>query len=416
MIQRRKTYQSIGLLMLLLFVLLWAACSHHGEDDREDTTCYLDIYVYSPSHPMLTRADVDYVNATDPEGIIHTLQIWVFKHSTGGLLGYLEAEPQNQDGGQQYQVAVNPEIAEGTAEERRVDVYVLGNVSQANCGLSFNRLTTRDQLDAAIIGPDYFGVNRLTSEVPSGLPMSGVLKNEPVSGGFPVLRIGTESQMSTVKLVRAVSKLRFVLCRIHEDDKKSNQLKEIKSIKLNGNQIPQEEYLMLRSAFDGSLNPSYPLADSRIHIVPNAYVENPISFTPPATANIPIVADPLVYIYDNQKYASMQAYEDALNAAIHPETPGVDPQLIELGLTYLRESDKKLKGTISYRVESDSETTPDRTTEFEMSRAGDFTRDHSWIIYVFFSGGKLQVFNVVQVGIKNWVLTGDPEEHAFYNW
>mgnify|MGYP006916113372 CR=1 FL=1 len=413
MIRQRKTYQFIEPLMMVLMLVL-SACSHSGEDDGKDTACYLNVYVYSPAQPMPTRTDMDYVNAKTAENTIHTLQIWVFKHHTGALLGYLEVEPQNQFEGQQYQVIVDPEIAEGTSEERRVDVYVLGNVYQSNCGLSFNRSTTRDELNAATLAENCFDVRTPTSVVPAeGLPMSGVLKNEPVSGSFPILRIGTENQMSTVKLVRAVSKLRFILCRVHEEEDTSCQLEAITGISLHGNQIPQKEYLMLNSAFDGSLNPSDPLADSRIHILPNSYVEDAISFTPPEIANIPIVEDPLVYIYDHEKYASMQAYEDALDAAI-ASTP---PSLVELGLTYLRESDQKLKGTISYRVASDSETTPDRTTEFEMSRAGDFSRDHSWIIYVFFSGGKLQVFNIVQVGIKNWDTTNDqPEEHKFYNW
>ena len=40
--------------------------------------------------------------------------------------------------------------------------------------------------------------------------MSGVLKNQTVSGKNPVLHIGEENQVATVKLARAVSKVRFV--------------------------------------------------------------------------------------------------------------------------------------------------------------------------------------------------------------
>ena len=408
MMKREMTYRYIA--RLLLIVLLLPACSS-DEDDGKDTTCYLDIYVYSPAHPMVTRADAGYVNASTEENKVHSLQIWLFKHSDGELLGYVSDAPGDlPETGKTYRIAVTPTIAEGSSSERRVDVYVLANVEASTCGLSFDESTTRAELDAAKIVDPYFGVISPLSSVSNGLPMSGVLKNEPVVGSFPVLRIGTENQISTVKLARTVSKLRFVLCRIHEDDKPANQLHSITSITLDGNQIPQEEYLMLNTAFDGSLNPSEPLADSRMHITPNSYIASAISFTPPATSAIPIVENPLDYIYDNQKFASVQAYENALNDFV------ASGQLAEAGLTYLRESDKKLKGTISYRVESDPETASDRTTVFEMSRAGDFTRDHSWIIYVFFSGGKLQVFDVVQVGIKKWVPTGDPEGHEFYNW
>lgn len=406
--KREMTYRYI--VQLLLTVLLLSACSS-DEDDGKDTTCYLDIYVYSPAHPMVTRADAGYVHATTEENKIHSLQIWLFKHSDGELLGYVSDAPGDlPETGKTYRIAVAPAIAEGSSSERRVDVYVLANVETSTCGLSFDESTTRAQLDAAKIEDPYFGVSSPQSSVANGIPMSGVLKNEPVAGSFPVLRIGTDNQMLTVKLARTVSKLRFVFCRIHEDGKPSNQLHSITSITLDGNQIPQKEYLMLNTAFDGSLNPSEPLADSRVHIFPDSYVADAISFTPPATDAIPIVENPLDYIYDNQKFASVQAYEEALNGFVD------SGKLAEAGLTYLRESDKRLRGAITYRVESDTETDPDHIAVFEMSRAGDFTRDHSWIIYVFFSGGKLQMFDVVQVGIKKWVPTGDPEGHEFYNW
>ena len=412
MMKREVTYRYMAQLFLLLTVLLLVACSSGEEDDGENAPCYVEISVYSPAHPMLTRADAGYADASDDdENKVHSLQIWVFKHNNGELLGYMADTPTDfTEDGKAYRIAVTPAIAEGGGSERSVDVYVLANVSSSTCGLSLNENTTRSELDEAKIEGSHFGVSPLQSSVANGIPMSGVLKNEPVYGNFPVLRIGTESQMSSVKLARAVSKLRFVLCRVHDGSNPASRLKEITSISLKGNQIPMQEYLMLGSAFDNSTNPAAPLSDARIRIVPDVYEEDAIDFTPPAIDDIPIVDNPLDYVYDPMVFSSLQEYEDYLKTAIG------EKNLVQVGPVYLRESDKRLEGKIAYRVESDGDAAPARTADFSMTSVGDFSRDHSWTVYVFFTGGKLQVFQVVQVGIKRWTMVSEQGNHEVYNW
>jgi hypothetical protein len=53
-----------------------------------------------------------------------------------------------------------------------------------------------------------------------------------------------------------------------------------------------------------------------------------------------------------------------------------------------------------------------KTATFEMKEAGDFTRNHTWIVYAYFVGTSRLVLNVVNV--KAW----DPKEgsHTVYNW
>lgn len=409
----------------MLLLLAMTACSSEDRQDVSDEQhCYLDIYVYSPDRPMVTRADIGYYSETEAEGAVHSLQIWIFRHHDGVPLGYLEAAPTANElsNGHQYRITVTPSIAEGN--DRSVDVYVLSNVSAETCGLTFNRYNTRFDLDAAVIEGSYFGVrprqegiSPVQQTVPSGgLPMSGVLKNAPVSGSYPALRIGTEDHMSTVKLARTVSKMRVVVCRIAADsnEPESSQLREIEYIQINGGQIPNEEYLMLSEPFNASLNPMDPFAGSRMHIKrtygdDRDYETTAFSFGPLEPDDIP-EADPLEYIYNSKKYPTPQHYEDAIIKAAHP-TDGTDAKLKDLGVTYLRESDKKLEGEVKYTTKDGAS----KTVDFAMDRAGDFTRDHSWIVYVFFAGGKLQVFNVVQVGIKEWT-TGKTEDHEVYNW
>ena len=90
--------------MLLVIVLLTACSDHSGESSDEKDDCFLNIYVYAPERPMLTRADVGNIASRSvEEHMVHTLQIWVFKHSDGSKVGYLETEPTflNETNGQE---------------------------------------------------------------------------------------------------------------------------------------------------------------------------------------------------------------------------------------------------------------------------------------------------------------------------
>jgi hypothetical protein len=123
-----------------------------------------------------------------------------------------------------------------------VDVYVLANVGPGNCGVSlFNESSTRDELrDNAKITEAHFGLSPLMTEIPTeGIPMVGVLRNQPVIGDAPVLRIGTQTSMANVRLERAVSKMRFVFANTEGDDDLV-----IKKITLNAGMMPTEEYLI----------------------------------------------------------------------------------------------------------------------------------------------------------------------------
>ena len=87
--------------------------------------------------------------------------------------------------------------------------------------------------------------------------------------------------------------------------------------------------------------------------------------------------------------------------------------LLEMGTTYLRESDRKITGYITYTVEK--EPTTERITPFEMDKAGDFTRNHSWTVLVMFEGGKLRILNVVNIAVREW-NNQNTDPHEVYNW
>lgn len=414
---------------MLLVIMLLTACSDHSDGSSEETEdCFLNIYVYAPERPMLTRADVgDIASRSVDEHMVHTLQIWVFKHSDGSLVGYLETEPTflNETNGQEmFQMKVEKEFADHPVN---VDVYVVANAFidftnrvknydliyiDDNNGveeLTLDENTTRAQLEGAKIGEGSFGVKLkeetedvyipAVSSVPAaGLPMSGVLKNQPIYGSYPTLRVGTQTAMATLQLTRAISKLRFVLCRkteVLETTKKS--LVSIDGIQLDREMIPTEIFLM-----------------SGTHTYSD-YVDDPIVYVNTDNKllknDIPEVPNPMVYAYETQ---SAQEYENLINTAID------GGQLTEIGLTYLRESDKQLTGSITYRINERENLEASwqekkKTAEFSMATEGDFLRNRSWIIYIYFMDGTIHVLTVTHLGMKVWA-TGETGTHEVYNW
>ena len=418
-----KRVLDIEVWMLLMVAMLLTACSDHsGEGSDEKGDCFLNIYVYAPEHPMLTRADVGTIaSRTAKEHEVKTLQIWVFKHRDGGLVGYLEAKPTflNETPGQEkFQIKVLDKVFSDHPEN--VDVYVVANAG--SCGLVFgknaltlDKNTERTKLEKAMIGVESFGVKvnedkegsyipEVTDNVPdAGLPMSGVLKNQSIYGSYPTLRVGTQDAMATLQLIRAVSKLRFVICRKTEKENAKKKLVSIDNIQLDGSVIPDSSYLMPVE------KPSYTSV---------GYVSTPIdygSFTTEEDLNsIPQVSNPMIYIYESQ---TAQAYEDLINGAVS------ENKLKEFGLTYFRESDKKLTGTITYTVQEREKNgeewtdwkTEHKTADFSMADPGDFLRNHSWIVYVFYMDATIYTLTVTNIGMKSWA-SGGYEEKSVYNW
>lgn len=409
--------------MLLVIVLLTACSDHSGESSDENGDCFLNIYVYAPGRPMLTRADVgDIVSRSVEEHMVHTLQIWVFKHSDGSLVGYLPPTSptflNETDGQEMFRMEVDKEFADHPVN---VDVYVVANagsvgLKKGTADLTLGANTSRSDLDAAKIGTDYFGTTNLYnkedllfSDNPNtgriardGLPMSGVLKNQSIYGSYPTLRVGTQDAMATLQLTRAVSKLRFVLCRKTEDLTNAKKiLVSVDNIQLDGNVIPTASYLMPKET------PSY-----------TSYVLTPISYGSVSKETLPEQANPMEFMYETQ---TAQEYEDMINAEVAKNIADPTKGLKELGLTYLRESDKQLTGTITYTYKDRESLTAGwvehsgETVTFSMADAGDFLRNHSWIVYVFYMDSKIYTLTVTNIGMKVWT-SGGLDPHPVYNW
>lgn len=374
------------LLLCLLAMPGMTGCRHGLEKEAGRTV--LTLYVYTQEHPLLTRADVGEVDPNAFETGVSSLQIWVFEHESGDMVGYISPAVDVLDAEHTdiYQMDVSDEFAE---DKPSVDVYVLANAADGY-GLTLSEASTRAQVEDAVMGSGSFGTSPAVSAVPAGgLPMSGVLKNQPVFGQKPVLRIGDENSIATVTLVRAVSKVRFVFTKRFEDDEPIQESVTVNRITLDAGVLPEEEYFFLADAWT-----------PRSSRVGATYVGTEGTLRSDDLSVGTTTDDVLQYIYTDQ---TATAYETLIDG-------GIDGgELTACGPYYLRESDRCLSGKIYYTVGEREQ----RSASFTMSQVGDFSRNHTWIVYGYFHNGDL--LEVVAVYISNWT-DGGSATNEVYNW
>lgn len=374
-------------LVLILTLVLAASCGHDSETTSSlKDAGVLNIYVYPADDPMVTRGDEGLISAKVLENAVKSLKIWIFKHAGSAAtdlpLHYLaQTEPELQGSrAKLFQIALTDEQVEAiTGDGNQVDVYVLTNAE--SIGLDgLNGTSTRMAVRDAVIGTGYFGTTSLTTDISTnGLPMAGCAENISVQGSYPVL------SLPVVKLTRCVSKIRFVMAQNKDVDAQFS----ITSIQLHGKQFPETEHV-----FNTTANPYY---------ISDGYVTDPVSITPPAVvAKTERIFD-LVY-----KSQQIQDYEDILDKFV------ADGEASQLGPYYFRESDKRLSGTIGYRIEENNQVY-DKTVNFQMNEVPgnyNFSRNHSWIVYVYYLGG--EELRMLQVYIRSWEEA--ERERDLYNW
>ena len=394
-------------MLMLLSLLLLTACSG-SSDEGQPEKARLKIYIFAPDRPTVTRADNGDVNASEAENKIHSLHVWVFEHrektasnyySGDDYIGHISLSNVSFSETSANEVIMELDDAFANKENKpHVDVYVAANVSASNCGVSFSATTTRKQLEEAVIAQNYFGVSSLVKDVPGdGLPMTGVMRDKQITGQRPTYQVSEESGgLANVRLVRAVSKVRFVF------SKSSSNPDEVavNSIKLDGEVFPKEEYLFLENPYPTSL----------LHVkTESGYVGETMLVSTVGGEAIKMNDSPASYSWDG--VISGQTYESKIQT-------GIDKgKLSDLGTFYLRESDKLVTGTIDYTLkhtEKDaSVTTSQHTPAFRMKAVGDFSRNHTWIVYAYFVSSGDLVLGVVEV--KDWSDSENTSQSVF-NW
>ena len=362
----------MAILAALISMLPVASC-RKGSPALEGGSLQVSMYI---PRSTITKAETGMVSPLEEELKITSLQIWAFLSNDGTLISYksftdgLEQSGVSRSTITRFGLPLSQEMFKTLTTDPRpnVDVYAVANVASAT-DTQLDENTTRDALDAVIVN-QIGGNSPLTMAVPeAGLPMSGVLKKADVTGGYPVLNI------TTLKLIRAVSKIRFVFCQqgIPATDTApvtpGNEECEILGISFDGTdggkdcQVGSSERLFTANTFDLGTAPEYtPLSSS---ISGSPLISN---------EQLSIVEDPEVLFFRGfgNETESAEHYEQRLDAAVAAES--------QVGPIYLRETDKPISGTITYRVASGNET---RTAHFSM--ADDvFSRNHTWVVFACF--------------------------------
>lgn len=376
-----------GTLLLLVLQLLFVACS---SDEQEDEP-RLNIYVYAPERPAVTRAEIA---PTEEEAKIHSLQIWVFRSSDPSkmvasltLTKEIELKALNENKSASYSIPLTDRSFAGKPEP--VDVYVLANVLNNNGTNTFESITSSEELDAAVFnGGDFYSFwsdteHQALTTVPSdkGVPMSGVARKRSVVDKNNVLHIND----ANLTLLRTVSKIRFVFSSLKEE-----KVLRIDGVTLNTGML----YQKVRFFLDNE-HPSY-------------WVEGatntgwPVTLLPSDLVN-PVVQNDDPTVYSLSSTMSDEAYEALINT-------GIDKgELTERGPVYLPESDKRLTGTIYYRLGDDMTK---KSASFSMVN-GDFRRNQTWIVYAYYTGSsELQVSTVK---VTDWSM-GQEWERIIHNW
>jgi hypothetical protein len=326
------------------------------------------------------RSDVGELPASDLENALHSLTVWVFRSDNHSLVASREIAPSDfpvSGGVRRYSLPVTRSFA---LEVPKVDVFVLANAASIGADLTensdwetLNNAFFEDSSQAPYYG---FGLSRPVKAVDPdlGLPMSACGKNLPVTGEDPILRV------RTVRLRRAVSRLRFVFCKTRTEGEDEEEV-SIQRIILGGWQIPLKEYVFTTST-SGVVQDD---ADWR-----NNYSDR--SYIIPGPSSIAENETPENLIYVNQDPVT---YERMIDDAVRENT------LTDLGQTYFRESDRRLSGKIEYTVAG-----RERIREFNMASPGDFARNHTWTVFGYFlSGRNLQLaLNVLPWDYNAYVM------------
>ena len=401
------------LFMSMLMLCLTACSSSDGDDENYinpetsgnqlgNAPTMLYIYVYSAETPLVTRTYEGEVSSVGNESTLYSIKIWVFTHDTHKLIGYYspDATPglDASKSKEPIQVTIDETYAQTDPNDREnVDVYVLGNVTAESCNVTLDETSTPDVLEQALMAKtttpttnDPFGVTSPVRGVPAdiGLPMSGVLRNQPVTGSAPVLRLGNGSEPATVVLHRIVSKLRFAFSK-----KNGSETVRINSIKLNSLMIPKSEYIFMTEAL--------PYNGHRCRIKSDdGYDESTPELLDAPLEDVASCEHPVIYAWGNNETLSPEQYEAQIE-------DGASNNYLTQRCFYLRESDKKLEGEIKYQIGEGVE----QTATFSMVDNNGFSRNHVWTVYAYPAEARL---HIVVADIAPWDIF--EKDYDFYNW
>lgn len=373
-------------------LLMVSSCSEDAATYTPDPNPFLTIHIQSPeSVSPATRTDVGDVTPLAPETGLYYTYIWVFE--SGGEDA--DAKPvgslsENLGGAENatLQLSIDREVI---ARNSLLDIFVVANAESVPSAYFLmgpnNPPVTRKTLKEMVFGKvthtgnysyDDFGTANPvhTPEVQKGIPMSQYVLSQKVIDN------GMLDKPVNVALRHAVSKMRFVFAR---ETGVTDAV--ITGITLGNGLIPTTTHLFPTQPTDPTSEANVALAKRTPNLPKNVTYENGFTFNE-ELANGDILEHPDPALLSIQSGETAQEYTGRLSEAFR----GKEKSLY-YGLTYLRETGKKLTGTIHYKLGGTPYDIP-----FEMAEECDFTRNHEYIVYAYFKKSGLNVI----VSVMDW--------------
>ena len=392
-----KMTRRLGMAIAALLMLsTMASCS--DQDSQAPATgdeAYLNLSFSTASNTTSRASRAGDIGKDDEtqanpntESDIHSIKVWVFKSGTGESanhpIAYKEDTPPAVDGkpvNGNYTLNLRFLRKINGEDIKNIDLYILANSESTNMAEKLNgkdlRSITRAELqDVTFDKP--FGITAdstaQTTKVPEGkgLPISRAITNIELANHVADTEIEAKDKGINIPLVRAVSKLHFYFARKADADALTGNVK-VTRIEIDGNTFPTASYVFPDEE-------KYDEADANKSATSSKYDTldyEPTALQLPGVENsgIKAVADPTAFIKKDSQTAQeyLKAFKDDSIESHH--------------LSYLRETNKPIKGKIYYQL---AEGGSEKFREFTISSEDKAIRNRELVVYGYFlQGGAL---------------------------
>ena len=322
------------------------------------------------------------------ESDIHNIKVWVFKTGSGDdahPIAAKEDTPPAVDGkpvNGKYTLSLKFLRKMNNEDVTNIDLYILANTESTNANLKGKTLytiTRKDLKELTFTSPfgikdDGSGSAETTAVPANGLPISRAITNIDVNRFAALTEAEAQNKRITIPLVRAVSKLHFYFARKAGEEAMTGNVK-VTRIEIDKKTFPTASYVFPDEE-------DYATADANKAATRNkygtpTYVDKLLTLDGVKNTGIKEVKDPLTYKRGANETA--QAYMDRMNQEFK-EIGGHD-------LSYLRETNKPIKGKIYYQL---AEGGSEKFREFTIPSNGNAIRNRELVVYGYFlQGGAL---------------------------
>ena len=363
----------------LLLTLILTSCMSDGYTDtaagKSDT--YINLNVSTPTAQARANAPANTAGTSgtlgqdetnpspDTEEKITSIRVWAFNSgsdkATATPIGFKSETNLSEQGFHNVSMMITRKNAVTLG---KIDLYILLNAESEGVldGKDCIKMT-RAELEALVI-KNNFGIDNGTAQttvVPdAGLPISRVIKELDVTNNIKDNATEAAQHSIHIPLIRAVSKLHFFFTR---KDVKDTEGVEVTKIEVNENVIPTQSSVFPTATTDAQKE-TEGLTGNLDSL---KYLKEKMTFGGVATGDIKPVEDPMWYI--RQPDQTADDYITNLRAAT-----------TECHLSYLRETDNNLTGTIYFKLSKNGAV---KQKTFSISKA---YRNHEMVVYGYFLG------------------------------